>query len=146
MTAIETDRQETQDLAAAVPIFFVRDVATAAAFYVEKLGFQIDFLYGKPPFYGSVSRDRARLHLRFVQRTNFAELAAGEESLILATIEVGDVKALFQEFAARGLDFPQRLVRQPWGGVDFHVRDPDGNTFSFVQFSRPAPEPPSTAR
>jgi uncharacterized glyoxalase superfamily protein PhnB len=58
--------------------------------------------------------------------------------LILATIEVANVKALFQEYEARGVDFPQRLTRQPWGGLDFHVRDPDGNVFSFVQYSRPA--------
>lgn len=123
---------------AAVPILFVRDVTAAAAFYTEKLGFEIDFLYGSPPFYGSVSRDRARLHLRFVERPNFQELAAREESLILATIEVGDVQALFKEIEARGADLPQRLIQQPWGGLDFHVRDPDGNTFSFVQFSRPS--------
>ncbi|HEY4241550.1 MAG TPA: VOC family protein [Kofleriaceae bacterium] len=118
----------------ATPILFVRDVAAASAFYVSKLGFASDFVYGSPPFYGSVSRDGASLHLRLVHRTNFAELAADEESLILATIEVPDVDALFAELAARGVDFPQPLVDQPWGGRDFHVRDPDGNCLSFVQF------------
>ena len=120
-------------LAGAVPILFVRDVATTATFYEEKLGFQVDFLHGEPPFYGSVSRDRACLHLRFVHQTNFPELAAREDSLILATIEVANVKALFHEYEARGVDFAQRLVRQPWGGLDFHVRDPEDNVVSFVQ-------------
>ncbi|HEU4893767.1 MAG TPA: glyoxalase superfamily protein [Vicinamibacterales bacterium] len=123
-------------LAGAVPILFVGDVAAAATFYVEKLGFQIDFLHGAPPFYGSVSRDRACLHLRFVHRTNFSELAAREDALILATIEVANVKALFHEYEARNVDFAQRLVRQPWGGLDFHVRDPEGNVVSFVQFRK----------
>ena len=123
-------------LAGAVPILFVRNVTAAAAFYEEKLGFQIDFLHGAPPFYGSVSRDRACLHLRFVHQTNFCELAAREGGLILATIEVADVKALFHEYEARSVDFAQRLVRQPWGGLDFHVRDPDGNVVSFVQIRR----------
>jgi catechol 2,3-dioxygenase-like lactoylglutathione lyase family enzyme len=127
-------------LVGAVPILFVRDVAAAAAFYEGTLGFHIDFLHGKPPFYGSVSRDRACLHLRFVHQTNFAELAAREGSLILATIEVANVKALFQEYEARRVDFAQRLVRQPWGGLDFHVRDPDGNVISFVQYRRLAPQ------
>jgi len=125
-------------LVAAVPILFVRDVTAAAAFYEEKLGFRIDFLHGKPPFYGSVSRDRACLHLRFVHQTSFAELAAREGSLILATIEVTNVKALFEEYEARSVDFPQRLARQAWGGLDFHVRDPDGNIISFVQLRRSA--------
>ena len=125
-------------LAGAVPILFVRNVAAAATFYEEQLGFQIDFLHGEPPFYGSVSRDRACLHLRFVHQTNFSELAASEGSLILATIEVANVKALFHEYEARSVDFAQRLARQPWGGLDFHVRDPDGNVVSFVQYRGPA--------
>jgi uncharacterized glyoxalase superfamily protein PhnB len=44
-----------------------------------------------------------------------------------------DVKALFEEYEARGVEFPQRLTRQIWGGIDFHVPDPDGNVISFVQ-------------
>jgi catechol 2,3-dioxygenase-like lactoylglutathione lyase family enzyme len=125
-------------LIAAVPILFVRDVAAASDFYEQKLGFEVEFLHGNPPFYGAVSRDEARLHLRFVHQTNFAELAAREDELILALIEVGNVKGLFQEYESRHVDFAQRLVRQPWGGLDFHVRDPDGNVISFVQFKRPA--------
>jgi len=123
-----------QTLLTAVPILFVRDVATSVAFYQEKLGFQIDFLHGKPPFYAAVSRNRACLHLRFVHETNFVELARREGSLILTMIETTDVKALFQEYEAQGVDFPQRLTRQAWGGLDFHVRDPDGNVISFVQY------------
>ena len=133
-------------LAGAIPILFVRDVAAAAAFYKMKLGFHVDFLHGKPPFYGSVSRDRARLHLRFVHQTNFTELAAREGSLILATIEVASVKALFEEYESRSVEFAQRLVRHPWGGLDFHVRDPDGNVVSFVQYKRPAPDAEMLAR
>jgi uncharacterized glyoxalase superfamily protein PhnB len=125
-------------LAGAVPILFVRDVAAAAAFYEVKLGFRIDFLHGKPPFYASVSRDRARLHLRFVHQPNFVELVAREGALILATIEVTNVKALFEEYEARNVDFAQRLTNQPWGGTDVQVRDPDGNVISFVQITAAA--------
>jgi uncharacterized glyoxalase superfamily protein PhnB len=117
-----------------VPILFVRDVERAAHFYRDKLGFEIDFLYGTPVFYGAVRRGHARLHLRFVHRANFGELAATEASLILASIEVNDVRALFAEFEARGVEFPQRIQKQEWGGTDFHVRDPDGNVISFVQY------------
>ncbi len=116
----------------AVPILLVSNVTASANFFHQKLGFQIDFLYGEPPFYGSVSRDKARLHLRFVHELFFAEAAAHEESLILVSIEVSDVHALFKEFDDKGVEFAQPLVQQEWGGTDFHVRDPDGNIFSFV--------------
>src|SRR6185312_1956635 len=118
----------------ATPIFFVGDVPRGAAFFRDMLGFQVDFLHGDPPFYGSVSRGEACLHLRLVHQTWFAERAASEESLILATIEVSDAKALHAEFEARGVAFVQPLAHQDWGGTDFQVRDPDGNAFSFVTY------------
>ena len=118
----------------AVPILFVRDVAASAEFFRTKLGFEVDFLYGTPPFYGSVSRGGACLHLRFVHQPNFAELAAREVSLILASIEVSDVRRLFEELEQRGVEFAQAPTRQPWGGTDFQVRDPDGNVISFVTY------------
>jgi uncharacterized glyoxalase superfamily protein PhnB len=121
-------------LKAATPIFFVSDVPRAAAFFRDQLGFQVDFLHGEPPFYGSVSRDEACLHLRLVHQTWFAERSASEESLILATFEVSDVKAIYAEFAGRGVAFVQPLAHQDWGGTDFQVRDPDGNAFSFVAY------------
>jgi uncharacterized glyoxalase superfamily protein PhnB len=121
-------------LKSAVPILFVRDVPASAAFFQAKLGFAIDFLYGEPPFYGSVSRGDACLHLRCVRWPNFAELAAREVSLILATVEVSDVQALFAEVSDRGAEIAQPPISQPWGGTDFHVRDPDGNVISFVTF------------
>lgn len=118
----------------AIPILFVRDVPASAAFFREKLAFAVDFLHGDPPFYGSVSRGDACLHLRFVRRPNFAELAGREVSLILATIEVSDVHGLFAEFKERGVVFAQTPTSQVWGGTDFHVRDPDGNVISFVAY------------
>lgn len=119
----------------AVPILFVRDVSASAAFFRTKLGFETDFLYGDPPFYGAVSRGEACLHLRCVEEPNFAELAGRETSLILATIEVSDVHALFEAFKARGAAFVQLPTEQPWGGTDFQIRDPDGNVISFVTYS-----------
>jgi len=118
-----------------VPILFVRDVTKSAEFYREKLGFEIDFLHGTPPFYGSVSRGKAAcLHLRCVRKPNFAELAAREPSLILATVEVSDIQRLFEEFRERGADIVQEPTRQSWGGTDLHIRDPDGNVISFVAY------------
>ena len=95
MSAQSENATDRPVLGAAVPILFVRDVTAAAQFYASRLGFATDFLHGTPPFYGAVSRGEACLHLRFVAQPNFADLGARETSLILATIEVSDVKALF---------------------------------------------------
>jgi catechol 2,3-dioxygenase-like lactoylglutathione lyase family enzyme len=119
-----------------IPILLVRDVTASAKFFRQKLGFEIDFLHGLPPFYGAVSRDGVYLHLRFVHEPFFAQAAALEESVIVASIEVSNVQALFEEFKGRGVEFAQRLKKQAWGGTDFHVRDPDGNAISFVTYEK----------
>jgi len=42
-----------------------------------------------------------------------------------------------KKYENRGVEFTQRLVRRAWGGLDFHVRDLDGNAIAFVQFRHP---------
>jgi len=106
-------------LKSAIPILLVRDVKKSANFFRQKLGFEIDFLHGLPPFYGAVSRDGICLHLRLVRQPFFAQAAAQEKSLILASIEVANVQGLFLEFKARGVEFAQPLAKHAWGGQTF---------------------------
>ena len=96
------------------------------------LGFSIDFLHGEPPFYGSVSRGGACVHLKFVHEPVFAVGAQDREGLITAFIEVENVKALYAEYVTAGATFDQKLKTQAWGGRDFVVRDLDGNGLCFV--------------
>lgn len=112
----------------------MRNVKTCATFFEQRLGFEVDFLHGLPPFYGAVSRDGVCLHIRYVQRPLFAQIATQERSLICASVEVSNVQGLFEEFKARGVEFAQTLTKQAWGGTDFRVRDPDGNVISFVAY------------
>jgi uncharacterized glyoxalase superfamily protein PhnB len=123
-----------QFLKKVTPILLVREVQTCAAFFQQKLGFDIDFLHGLPPFYGAVSRDGVCLHIRYVQKPFFAQAALQEKSLVCAAIEVSNVQSLFEEFKAQGVEFAQKLKKQAWGGTDFQVRDPDGNVISFVTY------------
>lgn len=131
---VEEARRAPQPMriAAAVPVLFVADVARAAAFYRDALGFAVDFLHGHPPFYGSVSRDAARLHLKWVHEPVFGPGRIEAAGLIMAFVPVENVKALYREFAEAGAPIHQKLRKQAWGGTDFHVRDPDGNVIAFV--------------
>jgi len=69
-----------------------------------------------------------------VHQPLFAQIAAHEKSLILASIEVSNAHTLFEEFKAKGAEFAQPLTKQAWGGTDFHVLDLDGNVISFVTY------------
>jgi len=117
-------------LKGAIPILYVSSVQASAAFFRDKLGFRIDFLHGNPPFYGSVSRDGARLHLRFVHETPFVAGIIDREQLVCVFVEVEDIKSLYAEYVGAGV--ADRLHKEPWGGLVFTVRDPDGNPVYFV--------------
>jgi catechol 2,3-dioxygenase-like lactoylglutathione lyase family enzyme len=119
-------------LARAIPVVFVADVQESAEFYRDVLGFSIDFLHGAPPFYGSVSRDGACLHLKFVHEPVYAPGSQDREKFIMVFVEVENADALFAECVAAGVTFAQRLRAVAWGGQDFIVRDPDGNMICFA--------------
>jgi uncharacterized glyoxalase superfamily protein PhnB len=119
-------------LTRAVPIIFVANVQASAEFFRDTLGFSIDFLHGRPPFYGAVSRDVACVHLKFVHEPVFAIGTHDREGFIMAFIEVENVKALYASYVAAGVTFEQKLKKQAWGGRDFIVRDLDGNGICFV--------------
>jgi uncharacterized glyoxalase superfamily protein PhnB len=119
-------------LGRAIPIVFVADVRASAAYYRDSLGFSIDFLHGEPPFYGSVSRDGACLHVKFVHAPVFSVGPDDRDRFISVFVDVDNVDALFAEYVASGVTITQRLQTEDWGGRDFIVRDPDGNMICFA--------------
>lgn len=119
-------------LLSAEPQLFVADIKVASEYFVAKLGFEIGFLYGEPPFYGQVRRDGAHLNLRCVDRPMFDNALREREDLLSASITVDDVKQLYLEFQAAGAVFHQPLRKEPWGVRTFIVKDPDGNLLLFA--------------
>jgi catechol 2,3-dioxygenase-like lactoylglutathione lyase family enzyme len=115
-----------------IPVVFASDVQVAAEFYRDKLGFAIDFLHGNPPFYASVSRDEARIHLRFVHQPALVVGPREQEQLLSAFVAVANVKGLFTEYQTPNVPFVHRLKKEPWGQSSFIVRDPDGNWLCFA--------------
>lgn len=115
-------------LIAAEPQVLVEDIGIASAFYVDKLGFELIFAYGEPPFYAQVGRDGARLNLRCVHGPVFAAgFHTNNDDLLAATVTVDGIEGLFSSYDAAGVELHQRLRREPWGAQTFIVRDPDGN-------------------
>ena len=120
-------------LLAAEPQVFVADIAGACAFYVGKLGFGVAFTYGDPPFYAQVARGGARLNLRLVSWPVFAaDFRAREVDALSAIVTAEGIEPLYHAFDAAGVNWHQRLRREPWGARTFIVRDPDGNLIAFA--------------
>ena len=114
---------------------FVADIKASCAFFTSKLGFDVVFTYGEPPFYGQVKRDNARLNLRLVCEPVFVGDIREREQLLAASMTLGsaaEIRQLFVQYQSAGVDFFQTLKQEPWGARTFVVRDPDGNLLLFA--------------
>jgi uncharacterized glyoxalase superfamily protein PhnB len=114
---------------------FVANVKSSCDFYTNKLGFAVAFVYGDPPYYGQVFRDKARLNFRLVCEPVFAGDVRKREHLLSASITVAtanEIKQLFLSYQASGVSFHQALKKEPWGARTFIVSDPDENLILFA--------------
>jgi catechol 2,3-dioxygenase-like lactoylglutathione lyase family enzyme len=119
----------------AEPQLVVTDIERSCGFFREKLGFEVVFSYGKPPYYAQVRRDAARLNLKCFERTVIESTVRDREELLSASMCVAtaeEIKLLFLEFQSAGVTFQQTLKKQPWGAKNFVVKDPDGNLLLFA--------------
>jgi uncharacterized glyoxalase superfamily protein PhnB len=113
-----------------VPILDVRDVEAALRYYVERLGFEVEFRYAEDPDnYAGVRRGGVCLHMQWQAEEHFRNGTAGR---LRVRIAVDDPDALFEEFRAAGALPEGTVVRDaPWGTREFGFRDPDGNGLAF---------------
>ncbi|MBS0297209.1 MAG: VOC family protein [Proteobacteria bacterium] len=118
-----------------IPVFTVRDMAEAVAFYTGVVDFQVGFgMEGDTPFYVGLTRGPDELHLAL----HFGETPRGRCS---AVVVCEDVDALFAAFLARGFVAPNRPespvhqgpLDQTWGTREVYIDDPSGNTLCFQQ-------------
>lgn len=113
----------------AYPIFRIFDLALAKRFYVEWLGFTVDwehqFAPGMP-HYLQIRRGACVLHLT----EHYGDCSAGAK----AFINLDDVRALHAELHSRPHPNMRPGVEEaPWGALTMEVVDPFGNRICFNQ-------------
>jgi catechol 2,3-dioxygenase-like lactoylglutathione lyase family enzyme len=122
-------------ITAAEPQLFVSDINASCGFFTGKLGFAVVFTYGEPPFYAQVARDAARINLRCVAKPPIDPELRDREELLAASLTVAtaeEIKKLFLAYQSAGVPFLKMLRREPWGGRNFIVKDPDGKLLLFA--------------
>lgn len=107
---------------AIVPTLRIRDYEAAKKFYLEGLGFQLDFEHrfepGLPVFV-QVSRDGMRMYL--TQHAGDCDVPG------LVYLYVPNVDTWQAELLGRGVVADDPPQDQPWGNRELQLTDPDGN-------------------
>lgn len=110
------------------PILRIFDEAKAKAFYLDFLGFQVDWEHRfEPglPLYLQVSRGNCVLHLS----EHHGDASPGAA----LRIEAQDLDALHAELNAKQYPYARPSIEaMPWGTRDMSVKDPFGNRLTFT--------------
>ena len=116
----------------AVPILHIHSYEMAKAYYVDWLGFRIDWefrLESAFPVYMQVSRGGLVLHL--------SEHKGDNPHGVVCHVEVDDLDALMGEWKARKPGFNQQIGITPWNARHVSLKDPFGNTLGINQLLEP---------
>src|SRR4029453_9264620 len=111
----------------AVPEIPVRDIAAAAAYYQDNLGFTLDW-GGEELGLAGISKGSCRLFLadeRF--RKTYGNAGPSLTWLNLENRE--DVDELYRIWKSRNARLMSPPESKPWGLHEFTAADPDGNLF-----------------
>ena len=135
MTSEPPDSEKAgRNLVSISPFFIVKDLQASIAYYVERLGFQLDFQGPEGDvYYGHVSRDGIGIMLKAIlpdvlPRPNHTR---HEWARWDAYIYTTDPDALFDEFSQRGVSFVKTLSFIDDGLWGFEITDADGYVLAF---------------
>jgi catechol 2,3-dioxygenase-like lactoylglutathione lyase family enzyme len=116
---------------------FVRDLASAEAFYESKLGLRLA-AGGHASGYCVFQAGSCQLIVEPVP----PEAPADEQELVGRftglSFSVTDIRARFSELAAQGVQFVEPPESQPWGGTLATLLDPSANKLQLVQYPNAA--------
>ena len=122
------------------PMLAVRDLPATIRFYVEKLGFNCNSLFGNPPVWCDLDRDGTGIMFNTPPREcieNDVPLKSKDYQIFY--FNSNDLPALHTEFKSRGVQVSDMRV-MPYQMKEFDVRDPDGY---WLMFGQNTDEPPT---
>jgi catechol 2,3-dioxygenase-like lactoylglutathione lyase family enzyme len=120
------DQTEGAEIGGVTPLFIVKNLAAALAFYQDSLGFEITFqMPDDNPFFGIVQRGRAMIMLKAVGVDPLPNHRRHADARWDAYIYVPDPDALAAEFTSRNVQFSKPLKDTSDGLRGFELQDAD---------------------
>ncbi len=123
------------DFGSVTPVLRIFDEAKAREFYVDFLGFTVDWVhrFGDDfPVYMGLSLGQTKLHLS----EHHGDVCPGSG----IRIETADVTAYQKGLAAKNYRYakPGAPEKMPWDSLEMRISDPFGNKLAFFQTLPPS--------
>ena len=116
------------------PFFIIENLRASVAFYVNKLGFEIQFIGPEgDPYFAIVSRDKVWINLKVITPDikPVPNHTRHEWARWDAYISTDDPEALFEEYSSKGVVFRQALMVNSDNLLGFEIDDADGYRLFF---------------
>lgn len=115
----------------AIPILPSLDIQKSCDFFVEQLGFDLNFIWQeeqqKRPVYGGVHKDSTHIHFITVQDKKICEWT-------VCRIYVSDIEKYYARAQSKNIVHPNGpLAEKPWGEMEFSILDPFGVCLHIAQ-------------
>ncbi len=114
-----------------VPQLRTTNIDNSISFYVDKLGFVLDFRY--EDFYAGIRVGNQFFHLKLVDERDpsIDFVAKGEHVHLYFPTE--DVATFACELEEKGVVLLKPVAQTPWGTKEFYVEDDQGHVLCFGQ-------------
>ncbi len=116
--------------AAIAPYLLVADIHRSVAWYTDKIGFEVDTLWGEPPVFTIAKFGDVSLMLK--QSPDAPSVVTKrEDDAWNAYIWVRDIKAIEERLRGKGVAFRRGPEKTDYGCVEIEIADPDGHVLCF---------------
>ncbi len=112
------------------PLFVVVDLERSIKFYIQELGFEIDFRY--EDFYAGIVRNIYSVHLKSGDPDGNERVRNAENEHLDLYFSVEGIDTLFESMKNRPITITQSLRQMPYGR-EFYIADPDGYILGFLE-------------
>jgi uncharacterized glyoxalase superfamily protein PhnB len=112
---------------AAAPVLPVDNAAETAEYYRKVLGFEIETLYGDPPYYAIMRRGSVGIHI------SEREDSSSPIDRCAVYLYVEDADSLYEEFSGKGIEMFSPPENQENGMREFELTDNSGHFLMFGQ-------------
>lgn len=116
------------------PQFLVADLERSIEFYMQKLGFSMEFRY--EDFYAGIMKDGNSIHLKSGNPSAEERKNKRENDDLDLVFSVENVDGLYNDLVNRSVEITQPLCERPYG-KEFYIADPDGYIIAFLEEKYP---------